>query len=64
MACKINGNLLQEVKDFMNEVEFLDDYTVMFECQYAMAFGCQCKSMGSCDRYQACFDIQSSRDPR
>ena len=57
MTCKVNNDLLQESLNFLNEVEFLDDFDILYECQYAMAHGCQMHSMGSCDKGQSCFDI-------
>lgn len=57
MVCKINNNILKEEMDFLEQIEYLDEWELKFECQYAMAFGCQCFNGMECDRGEACMDI-------
>lgn len=57
MVCKINNSRLGEEMDLYKAVEFLDDYTIIYECFHAMAFGCQALETGHCDHGESCMDI-------
>lgn len=57
MVCKINNSRLGEEMALYSAVEFLDDYTIIYECFHDMAFGCQLLETGHCDHGESCMDI-------
>lgn len=50
-------DVLREEKEFLEEIKYLTNFDIKYECQYAMAFGCQAKATGYCDKGESCFDI-------
>ena len=57
MVCKCNNNRLEEEKELLDDIKWLDDIELLYMCLYKKAYGCQKLHCGVCDKGERCMDI-------